>query len=98
MLGRRHDIDRSPGAADKIGYDPIGKFIAGALYGATALQFTRFPQNLHASNKPSEHNIGNIPVRIVVAQLAGQTDLRHLKRITSRRIVLRPGNQSLGAT
>lgn len=53
---------------------------------------------LRASNKDSEHFTGNIPVRIVVAQLAGQTQPNNLKNLMSRRLLLRPGNQSLGGT
>jgi hypothetical protein len=51
---------------------------------------------LQASNKPAEHFTGNIAVRIVVAQLAGQTQPNNLKHLISRSLVLRPGSQSLG--
>jgi hypothetical protein len=98
VLGRVHSRDRAPGAVDQVGYDRLGVMGAGALYGATALQWSRFPQNLHASNKPSEHNIANMLPRIVVAQLGTQTHPPALKRTISRSIVLRPGNQSIGAT
>jgi hypothetical protein len=98
VLGRVTDKDRATGVPDHAGYDAIGKFGAGALYGATALQWSRFPQNLQSANKPSEHNIGNIQVRIVVAQLGSQTQARAYKKTLSRRIVLRPGNQSIGGT
>ncbi len=99
MLGRRHDLDRPGGAADAPGYDRLDKFGAGVLYEPVVkLGFLASPQNLHASNKPSEHNTGNIPIRIVVAQLAGQTQPPALKRMISQRLVLRPGNQSLGGT
>lgn len=103
MIGQSHSRDRVTGAADKPGYDPIGKFGAGALYGdtyadVTAFPYTVAPQNLHASNKPSEHNISNMLPRIVVAQLAPQVQSRALKKTISRSIQLRPGNQSLGGT
>lgn len=62
------------------------------------LKYRESPQNLHASNRPSDTNISNIQVRVVVAQLAPQTQSRAYKRTLSRRIVLRPGNQSLGGT
>jgi hypothetical protein len=99
VLGRSNQLDRSTGALDRPGYDHIGKFGAGALYGdIVAFAYTDAPQNSKVSNKESEHFIGNMPVRIVIAQLAGQTQPRNLKTLVSQRIVLRPGNQSLGGT
>lgn len=55
-------------------------------------------RTLRASNKASEHNTGNIPVRIVVAQLAGQTQPNNLKNLLSKPLLLSPGSQSLGRT
>lgn len=51
-----------------------------------------------ASNKDSEHNTGNIPVRIVVAQLAGQTQPNNLRNLLSKPLLLSPGSQSIGRT
>lgn len=99
MIGRDHNLDRATGAADRPGYDPLGLDGAGALYGrGVKLKYLEAPQNLHASNRPSDTNIANIPVRIVVAQLAPQTQPRGFRKTLSHRIVLRPGNQSLGGT
>lgn len=53
---------------------------------------------LRASNKDSEHNIGNIPVRIVVAQLGKQTQPSNLRNLLSKQLLLSPGSQSLGGT
>lgn len=55
-------------------------------------------RTLRASNRDSEHNIGNIAVRIVVAQLAGQTQPNNLKNLLSKQLLLSPGSQSLGRT
>lgn len=103
MLGQNHNRDRATGSSDRPGYDAIGRFGAGALYGdtygdVTAFPYTVSPQNLHASNKPSEHNIANMLPRIVVAQLGAQTQPRAFKKTLSRSIQLRPGNSSLGGT
>jgi hypothetical protein len=99
LLGRSHARDRSTGAPDQPGYDPLGVDGAGVLYErGVKLKYLEAPQNLHASNRPSDTNIANIPVRIVVAQLAPQTIARGYSKTLSRRIVLRPGNQSLVGT
>lgn len=55
-------------------------------------------RTLRASNKDSERFTGNTPVRIVVAQLAPQTQPRNLMNLVSKNLVLRPGNQSIGGT
>jgi hypothetical protein len=105
VLGRSPNRDRATGAADRPGYDAQTKFGAGVLYDdGVAFAYTRTPlsrfgwMTLWASNKPSEHNIGNTLPRIVVAQLAGQTQPHNLKKLLSRPINLRPGNQSIGGT
>ena len=99
MLGRSRHADRSTGAPDHPGYDQLDKYGAAVLYKPGVKDaYLAAPQNLTASPKASEHNTGNIPVRIVVAQLAGQTQPPALNRMISRRIVLRPGNQSIGGT
>ncbi len=99
MIGRVHARDRSTGASDQPGYDPLGRYGAGVLYAAgVKLKHLQAPQNLTASPRPSETNIGNMPVRIVVAQLAPQTQSRLFQKMLSRPVVLRPGNQSLGGT
>jgi hypothetical protein len=108
------EIDMPSGAPGRPGYDAQTKFGAGALYDddvgfawvhatltrpaiATARN-VRWNQMSKVSNRVSEHNIFNMPVRIVVAQLAPQTLPSNLKNLVSRRLVLRPGNQSLGGT
>jgi hypothetical protein len=97
MIGRDHNQDRQTGAADEPGYDDIGAMGAGVLYEPDVkLKFLRAPQNLTASNKPSETNVLNMLPRIVVAQLAPQTQPRQLKKTVSRRIALPRNNQSLG--
>lgn len=106
MLGRSPSLDRPDGAPAHPGYDAQSKFGAGVLYDdGVAFAYTHTPENVapywnttQAANKPSEHNIGNMPVRIVVAQLASQTQARNLKTLMSQTIQLRPGNQSLGGT
>jgi hypothetical protein len=99
LLGQSTQRDRPTGAPDRAGYDAVGKFGAGALYlPMVKLGFLAFPQNLHAANKPSEHNIANMLPRIVVAQLGGQTQARAFNKTISRTITLRPGNSSLGGT
>jgi hypothetical protein len=98
LLGQSAQRDRATGAPDKAGYDSQSKYGAGALYGPMATQYTDTLMNLHASNKPSEHNIANMLPRIVVAQLATPTQARAYKKTLSRTITLRPGNQSLGGT
>jgi len=105
VIGRSRDADMATGAPGRPGYDAQTKFAAGALYDdGVAFPWTHVPQetrpafwhNSKVSNKTSEHNIGNMPVRIVVAQLAPPTQARNLKNLISRPLVLRPGNQSLG--
>lgn len=99
MLGRNAMRDRPTGAADRPGYDLQYAMGAGVLYDDdVAAAYTNAPMNLHASNKPSEHNIANMLPRIVVAQLAPQTQNKQLKKTISRTITLRPGNQSIGGT
>lgn len=105
MIGRDREMDLATGALKRPGYDAQDKFGAGALYGdAVALSWTNptparpFWGISKVSNKPSEHNIGNMPVRIVVAQLPAQTRPRNLRNLVSRPLRLRPGNQSLGGT
>jgi hypothetical protein len=106
MLGRNPSVDRADGAPAHPGYDAQTKFGAGILYDdGVAFAYVHAQERkapywttLHASNKESEHNIGNMPVRIVVAQLANQTQARNLKTLVSQRITLRPGSQSLGGT
>lgn len=101
MIGRSRAQDQPVPA-----YDPIGRFGAAALYQpAVARPYRTAPWNrvpgwvtLAASNKPSEHNIGNQLRVIQVAQLAGQTQPANLRTLYSNRILLRPGNQSLGST
>jgi hypothetical protein len=86
--------------------DAVDRFGAGTLYREdiarpfrlTPLAAPPFWSTLNASNKASEHNPYNVLPRIVVAQLAGQTTAPDLSRRISHRIVLRPGNQSLGGT
>ena len=99
MIGRDHNQDRAAGDSDNPGYDGIGKFGAGVLYGQRPmLAYKAVPQNLHASNKPSEHNISNMLPRIVVAQLATPRKSALTGRIVSKPLSLRPGNQSLAST
>ena len=99
MIGRRENQDQPTGAPDRPGYDALGLDGAGVLYARMVSRaYREAPQNLHASNRLSDTNIANIPVRVVVAQLAPQTTARAYKKTLSRRIVLRPGNQSLGGT
>lgn len=94
MIGRNH-IQDSPWPP----LDAQGKFGAGTLYHrVVAWDYQLEPQYLRASNKDSEHFIGNLPVRIVVAQLAGQTASTDMPRRISNRAYLRPGNQSIGGT
>ena len=95
MIGRVPDRDRT----DHPGYDGQSKFGAGVLYGRSRMfAYLAVKQNLHASNKPSEHNIGNVLPRIVVAQLATPRKSLMTPRILSKPITLVPGNQSLGST
>lgn len=104
MLGRNQKSDRSTGAPDHPGYDRIDKFGALNLYDdGVAFAYTHviearppYWSTLRASNKDSERFTGNLPIRIVVAQLASQTQARNLKTLVSQPLVLRPGNQSLG--
>ncbi len=114
MIGRHpKEIDMATGAPGRPGYDAQDKFGAGALYDDdVALSYmrvaerpaiatkdnVRWNQMAKVSNRMVEHNLGNMPVRIVVAQLPGQTRPGNLKNLVSRRLVLRPGNQSLGGT
>lgn len=80
--------------------DPRTLFGAQAQYGQLAARpFREVPQNLlPQGHAPSEHFIGNMPLRIVVAQLAGQTSAADLNRRISFRAFLKPGNQSIGGT
>ena len=109
MIGRDRDLDMATGARGRPGYDAQTKFGAGALYDddvafawvhvkPQARQVRSWIQTSKVSNREAEHNTGNMPVRIVVAQLPGQTRPRNLKNLVSRPLVLRPGNQSLGGT
>jgi hypothetical protein len=106
VIGRQRELDMATGARGRPGYDAQDKFGAGTLYeGEVAQPWTLTPRasrpfwsTSKVSNKPAEHNIGNMPVRIVVAQLPAQTRPRNLNHLVSRRLVLRPGNQSLGGT
>jgi hypothetical protein len=77
--------------------DAQTKFGAATEY-TTRGHYRLAPQYLHASNRPGETFIGNIPVRIVVAQLPGQTTPNNLRQVLSLPVHLRPGNQSLGGT
>ena len=110
MIGRHaKEIDMATGAPGRPGYDAQDKFGAGALYDddvgfaythvkPQARLVRSWIQTSKVSNRAAEHNIFNMPVRIVVAQLPTLTRPSNLKNLVSRRIVLRPGNQSLGGT
>ena len=99
MLGRDKDQDRAGGDSDQAGFLAVGFTTASPLYErGKFLKYREAPQNLTASPRPSETNISNMPVRVVVAQLAPQTQSRAFKKMLSRPLVLRPGNQSLGGT
>jgi len=110
VIGRHaKELDMSTGAPGRPGYDAQTKFGAGALYDddvGFAWVHTKpwspvvrsHIQMSKVSNRASEHNIFNMPVRIVVAQLPTLTRPSNLKNLVSRRLVLRPGNQSLGGT
>jgi hypothetical protein len=67
------------------------RFGAGEQYDQNARAgYALMPQNLHASNKVSEHNIFNGPAIIVVAQLPSQKRLTPKASLKSFRIKL-PG-------
>jgi hypothetical protein len=108
VIGRHpKEIDMATGAPGRPGYDAQNKFGAGALYDddvgfawvhtkPQAHRVSSWIQMSKVSNRMAEHNTGNMPVRIVVAQLARPTLPSNLKNLVSHRLVLRPGNQSLG--
>jgi hypothetical protein len=105
VIGRHRDVDMATGAPGRPGYDAQTKFGAGALYDdCVAFPWVHAPEETRpafwhtskVSNRTAEHNIGNMPVRIVVAQLPPPKSPRNLKNLISRPLVLRPGNQSLG--
>ena len=97
MLGRSANQDRGVPVLDPRSL--MGADVRyGRQLGTAASEYRRAPQYLNASNKPSEHNISNIPVRIVVVPLSGQPASRQTRRTISRPIRLPGGNQSLGGT
>jgi hypothetical protein len=54
----------------------------------TLYPYSKYPWELRAGNKTSDHNIFNAWPVIVVGQLAGQTEPPDYRRIISRRIRL----------
>jgi len=108
VIGRHpKEIDMATGAPGRPGYDAQTKFGAGALYDddvgfawthvkPQARTVRSWIQTSKVSNRIAEHNIGNMPVRIVVAQLPRPTRPSNLRNLISRPLILRPGNQSLG--